>query len=164
MDIVPIPGGFSVLDTLRRVVEHPRTEKFIMSLIVVNAITLGIETSQTAVARFGWFLDMIDNVVLAVFVIELVARLIVLRGAFFRDGWNIFDFIVVGIALAPAAEAFSVLRALRVLRILRLITAVPTLKRVVAGFIAALPGMGSVLLLIALIYYVCAVMAVNLYG
>ena len=153
-----------MLETLRRVVEDPRTDKFIMALIVVNAITLGIETSQTAVAKFGWFLNLIDNVVLAVFVIELVARMIVLRGSFFRDGWNIFDFIVVGIALAPAAEAFSVLRALRVLRILRLITAVPTLRRVVAGFITALPGMGSILLLISLVYYVCAVMAVNLYG
>jgi voltage-gated sodium channel len=153
-----------VLETLRRVVEDPRTDRFIMGLIVLNAVTLGIETSQTAMAHYGWLLDAIDRTVLAVFVIELVARMIVLRLSFFRDGWNIFDFIVVGIALAPATEAFSVLRALRVLRILRLITAVPTLRRVVTGFITALPGMGSILLLIGLVYYVCAVMAVNLYG
>ncbi len=153
-----------MLEALRRVVEDPRTDRFIMGLIVINAVTLGIETSQTAMAKFGWFLDLIDRVVLAVFVVELLARLIVQRLAFFRDGWNIFDFVVVGIALAPATEAFSVLRALRVLRILRLITAVPTLRRVVGGLITALPGMGSILLLIGLIYYVCAVMAVNLYG
>ena len=153
-----------MIETLRRVVEDPRTDRFIMALIVLNAVTLGIETSQTAMANFGWLLGAIDRIVLAVFVIELAARMIVLRGAFFRDGWNIFDFVVVGIALAPATEAFSVLRALRVLRILRLITAVPTLRRVVSGFITALPGMGSILLLIGLIYYVCAVMAVNLYG
>jgi voltage-gated sodium channel len=153
-----------VIERLRRVVEDPRTDRFIMGLIVLNAITLGIETSQTAMANFGGLLAAIDRIVIAVFVIELAARMIVQRGAFFRDGWNIFDFVVVAIALAPATEAFSVLRALRVLRILRLISAVPTLRRVVGGMIAALPGMGSILLLIGLIYYVCAVMAVNLYG
>lgn len=114
--------------------------------------------------NFGALLTAIDRFVIGVFVIEILARLIVQRGRFFRDGWNIFDVFVVGIALAPATAAFSVLRALRVLRLLRLITAVPALQRVVGGLIGALPGMGSILLLIALIFYVCAVMAVNLYG
>ena len=98
------------------------------------------------------------------FVIELTARIVVHRLAFFRDPWSVFDFIVVGIALVPATETFSVLRALRVLRVLRLITAVPALKRVVAGLLAALPGMGSIVLLIGLLYYVFAVMATKLYG
>jgi voltage-gated sodium channel len=149
---------------LKRIVDDPRTDRIIMSLIVLNAVTLGIETSHTAMDRFGPVLDAIDRIVLGVFVMELTARLVAYRLAFFRDPWNVFDFIVVGLALAPATEAFSVLRALRVLRILRLITAVPTLKRVVGGLITALPGMGSILLLIALVYYVAAVMAVNLYG
>jgi voltage-gated sodium channel len=151
-------------DWLRKIVEDPRTDRFIMTLIVLNAVTLGIETSHAVMDRFGTLLNVLDRIVLAVFVVELAARMFVQRSAFFRDGWNIFDFIVVGVALAPATEAFSVLRALRVLRLLRLITAVPTLRRVVGGLIAALPGMGSIILLIALVYYVCAVMAVNLYG
>ena len=149
---------------LSRIVQDPRTDRFIMALIVLNAITLGIETSDVAMARFGPILETVDAVVLAVFVVEILARLYVLRGAFFRDGWNVFDFIVVGIALAPATGAFAVLRALRVLRLLRLITAVPTLQRVVNGLVASLPGMGSIVVLIALIYYVCAVIATNLYG
>jgi voltage-gated sodium channel len=152
------------METLRRVVEDPRTERFVMALIVINAITLGLETSQAVMARFGTLLHFIDHAVLAVFVVELTARIIVYRARFFRDGWNIFDFLVVGISLAPASDAFTVLRALRVLRILRLITAVPTLRRVVGGLITALPGMGSILLLILLIYYVAAVMATNLFG
>jgi voltage-gated sodium channel len=149
---------------LRRIVEDPRTDRIVMGLIVFNAVTLGIQTSNAAMVRFGTVLETVDNIVLAVFVVELAARIIVQRAAFFKDGWNVFDFIVVGIALAPETEAFSVLRALRILRLLRLITAVPTLRRVVTGLITALPGMGSILLLIGLIYYVCAVMAVNLYG
>ena len=152
------------MDWLCKIVQDPRTERFIMGLIVLNAVTLGLETSATAMTNFGTLLTAIDRFVIAVFVIEILARLIVQRGRFFRDGWNIFDVFVVGIALAPATAAFSVLRALRVLRLLRLITAVPALQRVVGGLIGALPGMGSILLLIALIFYVCAVMAVNLYG
>jgi len=153
-----------LLDALRRIMNDPRTDRIVMALIILNAVTLGIETSQDAMARWGWLLNAIDQVVLVVFVVELTARLVVQRGAFFRDGWNIFDFIVVGIALVPATTAFSVLRALRVLRLLRLVTAVPTLRRVVGGLIASLPGMGSIFLLILLVYYVFAVMAVNLYG
>jgi voltage-gated sodium channel len=152
------------MDVLRRLIEDPRTERIIMTLIIVNAITLGLETNQTVMAHWGTLLHVLDQVILAIFVIELAGRIILQRTAFFRDGWNLFDFLVIGISLAPAAEAFTVLRALRVLRLLRLVTVVPSLRRVVGGLIGALPGMGSILLLIGLIYYVCAVMAVNLFG
>ncbi len=151
------------MDWLRKVVENPLTERVIMALILINAVTLGLETSESAMERYGPLLIAIDRIAIAIFVVEILARLVVRRAAFFRDGWNIFDMVVVGVAVAPATAAFSVLRALRVLRLLRLITAVPALQRVV-GLIRALPGMGSILLLIGLIFYVAAVMAVNLYG
>jgi voltage-gated sodium channel len=153
-----------VIAWLSTIVDHPRCERVIMSLIILNAVILGLETSQTVMASFGRILEILDHVILAVFVIELAARILVHRMAFFRDPWSIFDFVVIGIALVPATETFSVLRSLRVLRVLRLITAVPTLKRVVAGLIASLPGMGSIVLLIALIYYVFGVMATKLFG
>lgn len=153
-----------MLGWLRTIVEDPRTDRFIMGLIVINAVTLGIETSRYAMEHYGTLLETVDRIVLAVFVLELAARLIVYRLSFFKDGWNVFDFIVVGIALAPATEAFSILRALRILRLLRLITAVPTLRRVVTGLIASLPGMGAITLLLGLIYYISAVLATNLYG
>jgi voltage-gated sodium channel len=156
--------GGTVLDWLRSIVEDPRTERFIMALIVLNAITLGLETSDSVMARYGAFLTVFDRLVIAVFVVEIASRFIVQGRAFFKNGWNLFDVFVVGVALAPATAAFSVLRALRVLRLLRLITAVPSLQRVVGGLLGALPGMGSILLLIALVFYVSAVMAVNLYG
>jgi voltage-gated sodium channel len=115
-------------------------------------------------ARCGSLLNAIDRMIIAIFVIEILARFAVQGRAFFHDGWNVFDVTVVGVALAPATAAFSVLRALRVLRLLRMITVVPALQRVVGGLIGALPGMGSILLLIGLIFYVFGVMAVNLYG
>jgi voltage-gated sodium channel len=152
------------MEWLRRIIEDPRSERFIMGLIVFNAVTLGLETNQFVMAHWGSVLHVVDQIILAVFVIELAGRIVLQRAAFFRDGWNIFDFIVIGISLAPATDAFTVLRALRVLRLLRLVTVVPSLRRVVGGLIGALPGMGSILLLIGLVYYVCAVMAVNLFG
>ncbi len=152
------------MDWLRRLDENPATERVIMALILVNAVTLGLETSAGAMERYGPLLVAVDRIAVAVFVIEILARLAVKRAAFFRDGWNIFDAVVIGVAVAPATAAFSVLRALRVLRLLRLITVVPALQRVVGGLIRALPGMGSILLLICLVFYVAAVMAVNLYG
>ena len=152
------------MEWLRKVVEDPRTERFIMTVIILNAIVLGLETSKTVMASYGRLLEALDNIMLGIFVIELTARIAVHRLAFFRDPWSVFDFIVVAIAVAPTTENFSVLRALRVLRVLRLITALPSLRRVVAGLLAALPGMGSIVLLIALIYYVFAVMATKLFG
>lgn len=150
--------------SLRTLVDDPRTERVVMTLIIANAVILGLETSQSVMARFGRELEILDQLILGVFVIEIAARIAVHRGAFWRDPWSVFDFFVIAIALVPATETFSVLRALRVLRVLRLITAVPALKRVVSGLLAALPGMGSIVLLIGLLYYVFAVMVTKLYG
>ena len=153
-----------LLNWLRNIIEDQRTDRVVMALIVFNAITLGVETSERAMTHYGTLLSLLDRLVIGIFVVEILARLAVQRLSFFKDGWNLFDAFVVGIALAPATSAFSVLRAFRVLRVLRLITAVPALQRVVGGLIKALPGMGSIILLIGLVFYVCAVMAVNLYG
>jgi voltage-gated sodium channel len=93
-----------------------------------------------------------------------LARLVAWRLDFFRDPWRIFDLLVVGVALLPATGNLSVLRALRILRVLRIIGMVPSLKRVVGGLVSALPGMGSIMLLLTLVFYVFSVMATKLYG
>jgi len=149
---------------LRSILDNPRTEWFITGVIVFNAITLGLETSKTAMDAYGPVLLTIDAIVLAIFVVELSARIFVHRLAFFKDPWSLFDFFVVAIALIPTTGSLSVLRALRILRVMRLITVVPSLRRVVGGLIAALPGMGSIVALLALIYYVFAVMATKLFA
>ena len=152
------------MNRLRSIVEDPRTERAIMVLIGINAVILGLETSPEVMASYGTALEWLDHAILAVFVVEIAARIAVHRTAFFRDPWSVFDFVVIGIALVPATGDFSVLRALRVLRVLRLITGVQSLRRVVSGLLTALPGMGSIVLLIGLLYYVFAVMATKLYG
>jgi voltage-gated sodium channel len=156
--------GNTVIAWLRTIVENPNTERMVMALIIINATVLGLETSQEVMATSGPLLEVIDHVLLTIFVAELAARIIVHRLDFFRDPWSVFDFLVIGIALVPATENFTVLRALRILRVLRLITAIPTLKRVVAGLLASLPGMGSIVFLIGLIYYMFSVMGTKLFG
>jgi voltage-gated sodium channel len=149
---------------LARFVAHPWTERVIVALILLNAVTLGLETFPDVMERYGSLLHAIDRVLLAIFVTELLVRIGVKRLAFFRDPWSLFDFLVIGIALLPATGSLSVLRSLRILRALRLITVVPSLRRVVAGLISALPGMASIMLLLGLIFFVFAVMASKLYG
>ena len=151
-------------ERVRVLIEDVRFERAITALIVANAIALGLETSPAVVARFGDLLHVLDRTVLGVFVVELLSRVFVYRSRFFHDPWRVFDFVVVGIALLPASGALSVLRALRVLRVLRLVSLVPSMRGVVSALLSALPGMASIVGLMALVLYVSAVLATNLFG
>ncbi|WP_350336133.1 ion transporter [Coralliovum pocilloporae] len=152
------------MDRLKQLLSSRSFEYFITAVIAINAITLGLETSETVMNSVGPLLHMLDRIALGIFIVEILARLLVYRLSFFRDPWNIFDFVIVSIALAPATASSSILRALRILRVLRLLSFVPTLKRVVGALVSALPGMGSIILLMTLIFYVFAVMATQLYS
>ncbi|MEZ5469573.1 MAG: ion transporter [Lysobacterales bacterium] len=151
-------------DRLRAFINHPRVQALIIVLILVNAVLLGLETSPAVMAAAGQGILLVDRAILAVFVVEILIRLWVYRAAFWRDPWSIFDFLVVGIALVPASGPFAVLRALRVLRVMRLLTIVPSMRRVVGALLAAIPGLGSIVLMLAVIYYVFAVIATNLFA
>ncbi len=144
--------------------ERPVVVNGIVAVIIFNAIILGLETSQIAMDRAGTLIRILDKFCLFIFVAELCAKLYAQGGRFFRDGWNLFDSVVIGVSLVPGAQSLSVLRALRILRLLRVISVAPRLRRVVEGFVSALPGMASVFFLMALIFYIGAVMATKLFG
>jgi len=127
-------------------------------------VLLGLETWPAAMAAYGSLILGLDQTILAVFVVEIALRLYVHRAAFWRDPWSLFDFVVVAIALVPASGQFAILRALRVLRVLRLLTMVPSMRRVVGALLAAIPGLGSIALVLLIIYYVFAVIATNLFA
>jgi len=160
--IPPQRGGWP--GRLQDVLESARFQHAITGLIVANAITLGLETSPRVMEVAGGPIRALDRIFLSVFVLELVAKLGVYRTRFHRDPWNLFDAVVIGIALLPATGGFSVLRSLRVLRALRLVSAVPSMRRVVGALLHALPGMGSIASLLALVFYVFSVMATRLFG
>ena len=163
-----LPEANSPLNRVRRRVgvfmESPLVTRAITAVIVFNAITLGLETSAGVMERIGSLLLFLDDAVLAIFVAELLAKLFAFGWRYFTNGWNVFDFIIVGIALAPASGDLTVLRALRILRVLRLVAIVPSMRKVVMALMAAIPGVSSVIALLALVYYVFAVMVTKLYG
>ena len=144
--------------------DTPHVRNAIMAVILFNAVILGMETSPALMTRAGGLLVTLDRICLAIFVVELGLKLYALGPRFLRSGWNIFDTVIVGIALLPASGELSVLRSLRILRVLRLISFSASIRRVVEGFIRALPGMVSVFMLTCLIFYVSAVMATKLFG
>ena len=154
----------AIRDRLRTFIEAPVTQNVIIAVIVANAIVLGLETSPTAMAAAGGLLRALDLIALAVFVVEIGLKLVVYRLSFFRNAWNVFDFIIVAIALMPAGQGLSVLRALRILRALRLMSMVPKMRVVVQALLSAIPSMGSVIALLLLVFYVAAVMATKLFG
>ncbi|WP_210093143.1 ion transporter [Ruegeria sp. HKCCSP346] len=149
---------------LLNIIEAPVFGRFITAVIIFNAILLGMETSPTLMELAGPLIVALDRLCLAIFVAEISMKLIATGRRFFTNGWNIFDFLIVGIALVPSAGGLSVLRALRILRVLRVISVAPRLRRVVEGFISALPGMASVFLLMAILFYIGSVISTKLFS
>jgi voltage-gated sodium channel len=145
-------------------VESPRIQHFIVGVILFNAVILGLETDRNLMALHGKTLLLLDKLCLVIFCTEIAIRLLAYRLAFWKSGWNVFDFAVVAIALVPGAGPWAVLRSLRVLRVMRLLTVVPALRRVVAAFLHAIPGLSGVMLLMAVFLYTSAVLATNLFG
>jgi voltage-gated sodium channel len=145
-------------------VENGTVQHILLALILINAITLGLETMPTVMAAAGGFVVLLDKAILSIFVLEITLRLFAHRLSFFKDPWSVFDFIVVGIALLPASGPFSVLRALRVLRVLRVLSFVPSMRKIVGALVKSLNGMLSIAMVLALIYYIAAVMVTKLFG
>ncbi|WP_281826558.1 ion transporter [Jannaschia rubra] len=144
--------------------QRPAVTRAITAVILFNAVVLGLETVPGAMRAAGPLIVALDAACLAFFVVELGAKMLAQGGRFWRDGWNLFDTVIVGLALLPGSSAFGVLRALRILRVLRIVSVFPRLRRVVEGLITALPGMASVFVLMAIIFYVGAVIATKLFG
>ena len=151
-------------NVVRHLVEHPYFTGFITLLILVNAVTLGMETDQEIMASIGPQLHAFDTAVLLVFTAELVLKFYAYRLSFFKSGWNWFDLIIVGVAWIPASGNLWVMRALRVLRVLRLISVVPQMRRVISAIGHSIPGMISVVGVLGLIFYVSSVLATRLFG
>ena len=149
---------------IKQFVESSNFQNFIMGLIIINGITMGLETSKSIMIDYGTMLHMFDKFVITVFTIEIIMRIYVNRLAFFKDGWSLFDFSIVVISLVPTSAGFEILRIFRVLRLLRLITVVPQMKKIVMALVQVIPGMASIGALLSLLFYIFAIMATQLFG
>ena len=145
-------------------VEGRTAQNWITALIVLNAATLGLETEEALIQNYGEILSTIDSLILSVFTIEILIKVLYRRLSFFKNGWNIFDFIIIGIALVPSSGPLSVLRTLRIFRAMRLLSVVPSMRKVTQALFLAIPGILSVGTIIILIFYVSAVLSTNFFG
>ena len=151
---------------VRSLVESTSFNNVVVAVIVLNALLIGLSTYLTD-ATWLRAIGAIETICVAIYAVEIVLRFMVRdsTGAFFRDGWNIFDLVIIVAALVPASNAVGpVLRILRVFRVLRLVKTIPELRLIVDVLLRSVASMKYVALLAAILFYVYAVIGVKLFG
>lgn len=137
---------------------------FILACIVLNAAALGIDAHYGENNPWHAYIEQADTYFLMIFTAELALEFLA-QGPrrYFANGWNWFDVIVVGICYIAVNPAISALRTLRVVRVFRLISAVPQMRRVVEALFSAMPGIMATFAILAVVFYIGAVMATTLF-
>ena len=152
---------------IRGLVEARPFEYGIIAVIIANSILLGLETSSSLERQYGYWMHLGNRAALGVFIVEAVLKITVSRPrvtGYFRDGWNVFDFLIVVFALIPATGQFAMIaRLVRLLRVLRLVSAVRDLRLIIAALVRAIPSVGHVLILMSIIVYIYAIIGFHLF-
>jgi voltage-gated sodium channel len=145
-------------NALARVVDSSAFTTVVVTTILVNAVTLGLQTYEGIEDRWGGLLDLVNAVCLAVFVVELLTRLASYwprPWVFFRSGWNVFDFVVIGAAFVPGIRQNStLLRLARLLRVVRIVRVLPDLRVLLLGVWKSVPPLASIGAVTAMILFV----------
>lgn len=136
----------------------------IILCIIINSIQLGLETSPWWRTTAGNFSTALDTVFIWIFAVEIMLKLLSDRHRFFCSGWNIFDFLVVAVSFVPGNGVFSVLRVFRIFRALRLLYRIPRLKVITESLFSSIPSIGWICVLLSIWFYICSVIATNLFG
>lgn len=146
--------------------ESPLFRRVVTTLILLNAIIVGLETYPEIRADYGESLNVADTTILYLFALELILRFLAAKPhvAFFRSGWNIFDLVIVAAGFVPSSEFFTVARLFRIFRVLRAVSVMPDLQRVVAALLRSLPSLGHIVTLLALLMYVYAAVGTSLFA
>ncbi len=157
------------IEIVRRIINSRLFNYFIFSLILLSSIIIGLETYPRLAKQYYDVLSLIDNVIIALFTIEITLKIISNGNRpwkYFSDPWNVFDFIIIAICLIPLNDThyFAVFRILRILRILRMISFLPKLKLIISALLKSIPSMGYVIMLIGILFYVYAIVGVFLFG
>ncbi len=142
----------------KRIADSPSFQNFIMVIIVANAATLGLATYEGIEGSIGSTLTLLDGVFIGIFVVELVIRIAAYGSRpqdFFKDGWNVFDFVVITAAFIPGLrQNATLLRLARLLRVLRLVTILPDLRGIVRAMVRSLPPISSLVVLMLMLMFV----------
>jgi len=161
---------------VRSLVDSVAFQNAILIVIAINSIIMGLQTSKTIVAKTGSLLDILDYVCLAIFIVELLLKLIAYGGKFFTDPWNWFDVIIIICSLASGLaflkvlrvfrifRVFKTLKALRGLKAMRLVSRLDKLRMIIGAIGKSVPGISWTAVLLLLIYYIFGLMGVTLFG
>ena len=153
----------------KAIVESKAFERFILVVIIVNAIAIGIQTTHPE-GGLAEGLVVFDYVCLAIYIVEALLKIIAWRGAYFRDGWNIFDFTIIVLCCIPMGiipfpvQVARVLRIFRVFRVFRLISAFKEMRVIIQAIGRAIPGVIWTAFLLLIIYYVFAIIGTESFG
>jgi voltage-gated sodium channel len=145
-------------------VESKTFKNFILAVILINGITMGMETYPSIHNNYFSVLHYFDYLVIAIFTIEIILRIYAHRISFFKDGWSLFDLSIVIISMFPANSVFEIFRILRVFRLLRVVTIVPQMRKIVLALASVIPGMASIAGLMAILFYISAILATQIFG
>lgn len=149
---------------VKKLVEGKNFDFLIMSLICMDAVILGLMTSDAMNRFFEGGLFILDRLFMAIFIIEMIMTIFAFGKKFFKSGWNVFDFAVIAISSVPFASWFIIFRTFRLFRLLRYVNKFTRLKQMINTFLALLPNFMAMLLVMAVFFYVFAIMAVCLFG
>lgn len=149
---------------VKKLVEGTNFDLFILSLICVDAMALGFMTSEITNVFFDHVLFILDRLCMAIFIMEMLMKIYAYGKGFFKNGWNVFDFVIVAISSVPFASYFIVLRTFRLFRSLKYVNKFSRLKFIINTFIALLPIFGAMLAVFAIFFYVFSIIAVCLFG
>ena len=149
---------------VKKLVEGKNFDFLIMSLICMDAVILGLMTSDAMNRFFEGGLFILDRLFMAIFIIEMIMKIFAFGKKFFKSGWNVFDFAVIAISSVPFASWFIIFRTFRLFRLLRYVNKFTRLKQMINTFLALLPNFMAMLLVMAVFFYVFSIMAVCLFG
>lgn len=149
---------------LNKLVEGDNFDFFIMSIILANAVVLGLMTSDVMNMYFDRGLFLLDRLFMGIFIVEMFLKIYAEGKKFFKSGWNVFDLAIVAVSSVPVASAFIILRTFRLFRLFKYINRFSKMNNIVQVFISLLPTFFSFLAIFAVFFYVFAIMAVSLYG
>ena len=151
---------------IRNLVEHKYFMNIVITVIMLNAILIGLETYPELYNGFTEIFHGFEVFFLWFFTIEVALRMLGEKKFthFFKNSWNVFDFVIVaGVLLFSGTYFISAIRILRVFRVLRAITVIPSLQRLVTAFLKTIPSLGTIMILLGLLFYIFAVLGVMFY-
>ena len=154
-------------EKIGKFVESDKVQNFIIALIMLNALTMGLETFSWWVKLLGKGVGVIDQVFVWIFAVEVALKLYAHGFRFFKSNWNNFDFVIVALSLIPGNGVFScfrVVRAMRIFRTARLFGKIENLRVIVSAMLKALPNLGWLFLVLMIFFYIFAVLTTTLFG